>query len=245
MQDRYSGDVGDFMKFGLLRHLTGDDLRLGINWYQVPDESHNADGKHISYLSPNNAIGRKLKSCDPPLHAALAEMVAADDRSIAQLEALGVLPTASLTYSRPLSQTMTTGERQQWHDDALVALQGSDVVFLDPDNGLRLERGSKLEKFALASEVSDFFRRDHSVIVYHHADRSKGGVPVQVTRRLKDLGQATGAVPLGAVIARRGSCRFFLIAAQPRHREMLLDRLGAYAVTWSGHSEVLIAGDAP
>ena len=242
MQDRYSGDVGDFMKLGLLRQLAGDDLHLGINWYRAPDESHNADGKHISYLSPNNAIGRKLKACDPPLHTALAEMVAKNERSIAHLEALGVLPSASLTYSRPLSRTMTTGERQQWHEDALAALQGSDVAFLDPDNGLRLERGSKLEKYALAAEVGDYFTQGHSVIAYHHADRSKGGVPVQVTRRLEDLGQATGVVPLGAVIARRGSCRFFLIAAQPWHREILLDRLGAYAATWRGHAEVLIAG---
>jgi hypothetical protein len=26
-------------------------LRLGVNWYLVPDEGHNADGKYVAYLS--------------------------------------------------------------------------------------------------------------------------------------------------------------------------------------------------
>jgi hypothetical protein len=37
MQDRYAGDLGDFLKFGLLRQLcAGDDdaaaLQLGVVW---------------------------------------------------------------------------------------------------------------------------------------------------------------------------------------------------------------------
>src|SRR5829696_4979011 len=52
MQDRYVGDVGDFGKYGLLRTL-GAGLSLGVVWYLVPNESHNADGKHTSYLIPS------------------------------------------------------------------------------------------------------------------------------------------------------------------------------------------------
>ena len=45
MQDQYVGDIGDFGKYGLLRHLTGmrgdaapeDALRLGVVWYLFPD----------------------------------------------------------------------------------------------------------------------------------------------------------------------------------------------------------------
>ena len=39
MQDRYAGDIGDFIKLGLLRALAGSDLNLYINWYLTPDES--------------------------------------------------------------------------------------------------------------------------------------------------------------------------------------------------------------
>ena len=57
-----------------------------------------------------------------------------------------------------------------------------------------------------------------------------------------DLGNAVGVAPLGAVIARRGSCRFFLIAAHDAHRDRLNDRLGRYKVTWKGHAELIECG---
>lgn len=42
MQDRYTGDIGDFAKYGLLRYILDRvDMTLGINWYLVPDEAHN------------------------------------------------------------------------------------------------------------------------------------------------------------------------------------------------------------
>ena len=52
MQDRYTGDICDYAKDGLLRAL-GDGHRLGIAWYLYPNESHNADGKHTAYLNVN------------------------------------------------------------------------------------------------------------------------------------------------------------------------------------------------
>ena len=55
MQDQYVGDIGDFGKYGLLRHLTGiqtprlKTLRLGVVWYLFPDGGNN-DGKFTKYL---------------------------------------------------------------------------------------------------------------------------------------------------------------------------------------------------
>ena len=62
MQDRYAGDLGDFLKLGLLRWLVAPSFdapphRLGVVWYLAPDESHNADGKHVAYLDPQSAGG--------------------------------------------------------------------------------------------------------------------------------------------------------------------------------------------
>ena len=50
MQDRYTGDIGDFGKLGLLRWLS-TSLSIGVNWYLVPDESHNGDGRHTNYVT--------------------------------------------------------------------------------------------------------------------------------------------------------------------------------------------------
>jgi len=45
MQDRYAGDVGDFVKLGLLRAIS-PGRKLGVAWYRYPDEAHNGDGRH-------------------------------------------------------------------------------------------------------------------------------------------------------------------------------------------------------
>src|SRR4029077_3434148 len=48
MQDRYAGDVGDYVTLALRRHLSGADRKLGIAWYLHPDTT---GGGHIRYLS--------------------------------------------------------------------------------------------------------------------------------------------------------------------------------------------------
>lgn len=50
MQNRYTGDIGDFGKMGLLRSLQETGLSIGVNWYLVPNESHNEDGRYVQYL---------------------------------------------------------------------------------------------------------------------------------------------------------------------------------------------------
>jgi len=56
MQDRYTGDIGDFGKYSLLRNLTRDDLCLGVIWYLNGKQEKNADGRFVQYLCPFRAI---------------------------------------------------------------------------------------------------------------------------------------------------------------------------------------------
>jgi hypothetical protein len=236
MQDRYAGDVGDFMKLGLLRALTRDSgLALGVNWYLAPDEFHNADGKHISYLSPTNGFHTALRTCDPELMKLLAKVVATE-RSIAALEASGALPQGSATYAAQVGQQGYS--RSAWHQGALERLRGCDLVFADPDNGMRsAPAGGKTVKFALLDELADYTSRGQSVVIYHHADRTPGGVPVQVERRLAELHDRTGIAPLGAVVARRGSTRFFFVVPAESHRSALASALVDYERRWSAHAD--------
>lgn len=56
MPRRCSGEGGEFIKLGLLRHLAasldagGTGLTVGSTGTGTPDEGHNADGKHVAYL---------------------------------------------------------------------------------------------------------------------------------------------------------------------------------------------------
>src|SRR5436190_8830548 len=96
MQDRYVSDIGDFGKYGLLRALTTEpdrlrQLRLGVNWYAVPNESGTNDGRFIDYLKEGNPQSR-IRMCDEGLYLTLRKIVASGVRSLAEVERLGVLP---------------------------------------------------------------------------------------------------------------------------------------------------------
>lgn len=110
MQDRYTGDVGDFGKYGLLRALcrpadVGPALRLGVVWYRVPDESHNLDGKHTGYLRPSGSNSRRFRACDPELYDKLAAYISSGRRSLADLPGLDILPPDTRYFDEPLTFT--------------------------------------------------------------------------------------------------------------------------------------------
>ena len=108
MQNRYAGDVGDFGKLGLLRQLTSTRLDIGVNWYLAPDESHNADGKHIGYITDTRYNG-----CDDSLRESLKEIVNGQ-RSVSALETMDLVPNA-IYYHEVLYSPSRTFSRRDWH----------------------------------------------------------------------------------------------------------------------------------
>lgn len=265
VQDRYAGDVGDFVTFGLLRWLTAADdehpgLSLGVLWYLTADESHNGDGKHITYVDPTTRIGRSLQSLDPDLHRRLADVVLTE-RSVAALERSGALPAGTLTFADRLDLVdVVPGERASfrvaWLRRALAALAGCDVVFADPDNGIRPD-GHRVRrdhprsaKHAYVDELGAFAERGQALVVYHHADRS-APVAVQAQRRLDELSEV--AEPIAAVRASRGTVRLFLVAGTGAVADRLRARLSALesspwhehlSVTWHGRTSCVEARSA-
>ncbi len=241
MQDRYAGDVGDFVKLGLLRALCGAGgdvpLRLGVNWYLAPDEEHNDDGQHVSYLRPGHTHSASLERCEPDLFRRLSSVVRSG-RSVAALERAGTLPAGSLSFTERLTP-MSPAARAAWHRRALDALTAADLVFLDPDVGLRVSPGgSTPHRYATMDEVGDYLRRGQTVVAYDHAGRNEP-VSMQVPRRLAQLAEGTGVTPIGCVVARRGTCRFFHVVATEQHRARLAPALAAFGRTWRPHAELV------
>lgn len=156
MQNRYVGDIGDFGKYGLLRHLLGaaEDglctarrLRLAVIWYLYPDESHNLDGKHTGYLKRTRQNEREFRSCDPVLYDALAKLIGGSHRHVSRVRSSGILPTETTYYEQSLSfQGEGRGParqqaREKWLRQALAVARGADLVFVDPDNGIANREG--------------------------------------------------------------------------------------------------------
>ena len=81
MQNRYTGDIGDFGKLGLLRCLQSAGLSIGVNWYLTPDENHNGDGRHVQYL-----FREGFRLCDEELWRELKRIVDSKRREVSALQ---------------------------------------------------------------------------------------------------------------------------------------------------------------
>ncbi|MYF68595.1 MAG: hypothetical protein F4053_00440 [Proteobacteria bacterium] len=80
MQNRYVGDIGDYVKYALLRCiLRAEGGQLGIAWYLYPDEV-NGDGGHTEYL--DHPKSESWKRLDDQLFGKLKALVDAGERSI-------------------------------------------------------------------------------------------------------------------------------------------------------------------
>ena len=254
MQNRYVGDVGDFGKFGLLRALCQPEgagspaLRLGVNWYLTPDETHNNDGRHVGYLEPTPRNLEAFRVCDPGLYDALGDIVKRDARHVSVIRQRRVLPEATVYYERLLDLSSTkvrpvlisrSQARQLWVRDALHDTQDCDVVFVDPDNGIGTtsQASSRLgAKYVLLEELLPYFNRGQTLVIYHHLNRS-----ATADKQVRLLGTILGNLfdrygHCSAVRFRRGSARVFFVIPQEEHEDILKWRIARMlATSWGDH----------
>jgi len=180
MQDRYAGDVGDFGKFGLLRHLFGgEQWKLGVIWYAFPDEA-GTDGRHTDYLTKAG-----FKNCDEVLHSKLKIIVESDSRSITTLQNTDLLQDGTIYFSDSVDfYDILPGNseknkeariiyRRNWLKRAQQMVSGCNAIFLDPDNGLEPISSCKLSckkagKYAYYDEIVQLYESKKICVIYHH-----------------------------------------------------------------------------
>ena len=217
MQDRYTGDIGDFSKLGLLRQLASTGLSIGVNWYRTPDETHNSDGLHIGYLQK-----KEFHSCDSALWSTLGQIVSSGKREIAALEESGILDATyfgRLLDSSSGDKIARQAVRMDWHRQALQALQGCDIVFVDPDNGLIVPSAdgtTKSNKFVLPYELAEYYNTGSSIIYYQHKARRPDEFYIDQHRQLVSSGAFPGAASLGLKFTKT-SLRYYFCAIRPEH----------------------------
>ena len=206
MQDRYAGDVGDFVKLGLLRALS-PGKRLGLAWYRFPDEDHNSDGRHIGYLQ------RKLEyeALDPALFSHLRDVVSRERSIVSLLPVLAAHASADQTLDVASVPTKARRAwRRNWFAGVLDGLSGCDLVFADPDNGIIDDQdsrkgSSKFGKQIPLEEVRSL-AAGRCAVIYHHNTRRPGGHDLEVDYWLDEIG-----LPGFAVRATRYSPRTFFV----------------------------------
>jgi len=245
MQDRYTGDVGDFGKYGLLRSLAGinppsdENLRLGVVWYRtdpghVADPKDQEDGKHRTYL---RETAQRYRDCDPALHAAMMMFLNRKRRLVKNIPALGIFPDSTsyydanlgfdhLPWKGPKTSPDRQAHRRDWFTGALARTAQAELVFLDPDNGLECAshkpHTKKGPKYVARAELAPFLDRRQSLVVYHHTGRNGGTAKQQAEAQLRLIGR-----PGFFLLFRRGTCRAFIVIPIAAHYRLLRARAAA------------------
>lgn len=227
MQHHFVGDVGDFGKYGLLRALGGEwpaaepRLTLGVVWYLPADAVGSAaDGQKLNYLSRPN----RFRSCDPKLYDALEQLLDGRDRSLGVIEASGILGDGTAFFDGPVCGDLS--RRQGWIQEAVRAVRGRDIVFLDPDKGLAPpSAGRNSTEHAYVHEVETFVRSGQTVVVYHHLGRTTTH-PIQMREWAALLKHELRLDTEPQVLwYRKGTARAYFVIPADAHAEVIGERL--------------------
>ena len=172
MKNQYACDVGDYGKLGLLRHFANNGIKIGVNWYLTEDDGSN-DGKHIGYLDKP-----AFRRCDPELFDALKDIVERNNRSVKSIEEKNLIPNADyyghILKCKSLTPSKRTIERRLWFNNSKLLLSDAELIFADPDNGMRsrMTAGAKdSEKYVLPEEISELYFAGKNVVYYCHKGR--------------------------------------------------------------------------
>ena len=265
MQNRYVGDVADFGKHGLLRFLSGTTdeaapqpkLKLGVVWYMHHDEKHppadnikiSGDGDHIEYITRIPGDDRSnFRNIDPELWEKLRDLVFRGARCVHCAEGAGLLPedteyfNALLHFSPPMTRSVRREIRRSWLNAAHQRTANADIVCLDPDNGIaREDKMYRKEgpKHTYISDLKEFWNDGDgkSLVVYQHTGRTGGSAEDQIKAKANTLRDELRAGVI-SLHFRAGSSRAFYVIPQPKHEELIKQRVGRLlGGAWGEHFE--------
>lgn len=244
MQNRYTGDFGDFVKYGLLRHLS-KGKQLGVAWYLYPDES-GTDGQKTGYLHDPET----WKILDEELFDGLNEIICkaqsgAGHRSVTEIQDRHLLPGA--VFSNGLLDTEIPPHawrgrrawRADWFDGVMAKLVDCELVFADPDNGLcpdhrySASRRKGLKRLPLREAVC--LSEGRTAVIYHHNTRFKGGHHKEIRHWMDKLPRCTEAFYSNE----DGFRTFFVITEDAA----IQDRLKEFAAAWEQAGQLISSHD--
>ncbi len=232
MQNRYTGDIGDFSKLGILRVLRSKGLTIGMNWYLTPDENHNKDGRHTEYLNDE-----RYRHCDEELWLELGRIVKERRRTVSSLERDNILPAVYYSEVLDLSGVGRKSRdevRRAWHGEGLKCLDKLDVICVDPDNGLIVPSAigsQKANKYVLPEELFDYYRQGSTVIYYQHKARRRDQFYIDQQESLMKSLSAEGAVS-ACLKFMKVSQRYYFFIVHPEHEAAVTDAIEDIKRVW-------------
>lgn len=158
MKNQYFGDIGDYGKYGLLRFLAKQGVKIGVNWYLTPDDGSN-DGKILGYLKKH-----KDRELDSELFDFISKRIESGERSVNLVKEYAIVPGASF-----YDEIVGVPSRTIWHQKGIKELADKELVFCDPDNGpigKKSINAKGADKYIAPLEIADYYNQGQNVVYY-------------------------------------------------------------------------------
>lgn len=227
MKNQYFGDINDYRKYGLLRHLSMQGvITTAVCWMLTPDAADNADGQKKAYLEQPE----RFRPNDPELFDLLHRKVKVRGvRNVHTATVAKILPGA---WFYPDIVPDDTQMRKAYFADFLYRAYGAELVFFDPDNGIEVAStpyGTRnSSKYLYWRELEETWRQGHSIIVYQHFPRiERTTFTSNIVLQMKD---STGIQ--GVYVFATPNVAFFLLLQQ-EHEKAISPQVVSLASAWS------------
>lgn len=221
MKAQYVGDIGDFGKVLLLKHLAACGFKIGVNWLLTgPDAT--GDGSLRNY--PDYRGKDCLCCCGLEVLQAMTHL-ARTPRAKRRIESLDAIIRRFCGSLELYSEFFDSGRtRKDLDKEAFEKLNPAlaDLVFFDPDNGL-LEGNGNSPKHIYLDNLQRYWGRGQSILVYHHLNREKkseeekSSHQTQVDRATRTLKNKLTNARVDSFRMRRGTARVYFLCLQPAH----------------------------
>lgn len=225
MKNQYFGDFNDYIKYSLIRNLSGEgDLRTSICWLLTYDEE-TTDGNKRKYLEQSNM----WRAYDPVVFDFLSMTLEKRIKRNTQLvEKSSLLP--NIEFFNDLIED-DAEKRELFFQRFSQLSHASDLIFFDPDNGLEIKSVQKgkrnSSKYVFWDEVRTFYEKGHSIMIYQHFPRQKRNKYIENV-----IEKADQILSPGNIITYSTPYVLFLLLIQLKHDNKLMINSKKIARSW-------------
>ena len=239
MQDQYVGDIGDFVKYGLLRAISKGKC-LGVAWYLCtdPGSTKEGDGRHTGFLDHP----KEWRHLDCELFYKLKKLVHEKKRKVKEVQKSGILGNAVFA-DKPVDVAEIPVRcrepwRRQWFEQVKDKLSCCDLVFADPDNGLYPDDRFRPRRKVNAKRIPLYEAKElaegRTAVIYHHNNMTAKHCQ-QIREWMDRLPGCTHAY----YWKRQSPRTFFVINPDPEMER----RLEEFADRWTCHGKLVRDND--
>tara|TARA_B100000989_G_scaffold285850_1_gene253960 strand:- start:542 stop:1270 length:729 start_codon:yes stop_codon:yes gene_type:complete len=230
MQQRYLGDVHDFIKLFYLKILSKKlETKIGLNWYLVKteilgnNEKKLNDGEKRGFLKSSY-----FRSLDVNIFNELIIFKNKQKREIKQFTKTTHLKKYIKFYNQPIP----ISNRKKWYQNSILYFKENEVIFLDADNGLKpkgVKAGSKKSiKYINLDELKNLYNQNKTIIFTQFQSYNTNH-KIYIKKKVDLIKNIIGLEVNCPIIRNRTSPNtFFITISQEKHSQTLINIINGF-----------------